>query len=626
MTVLTGILEKVPRDAQITSTVYEGANIVLYTKNRTFFSQGGDIIRALVDEFKKRIDLRADASVRMDAEKTRKLIEEIIPKEADVTQILFEPARSLVTIEARKPGIAIGKDGENLKRIKDESFWTTLVRRESVIPSKITTNIRNVLFTDSEYRRKFLDGVGKRIYEQKKMAAGDEMWARITALGAGRQVGRSCFLLQTPESNILLDCGVNVAAQGKYQFPYLNAPEFHIEDLDAVVISHAHLDHMGFLPYLFKMGYRGPVYCTEPTRDIMALLMLDYIEVSQSSAKQPLFSSADVKEAIKHTINLEHGEVTDITPDIRITLYNAGHILGSAFVHCHIGEGWHNFMYTGDFKLKKSMLFDGAHMVFPRLETVMIESTYGASEDNMPTREDCEKQLISIVKETIAKKGKVIVPSLGVGRSQEIMLILEKFSREEKIDFTVWVDGMVWDIAAIHNAYPRFFNKDVREQIFYEDKDPFLSPIFKQVGSSKERAQVVEGPPCVVIATSGMLSGGPSVHYFKQLADNPKNAMVLVNYQAEGTLGNKIQKGEKEVQVDNEIVKVKLNVHTITGFSGHCDRSELMSFIQKVKPRPRKVLIVHGENSKTLDLASSLHKTFRVETLAPRNLDAIRLR
>jgi hypothetical protein len=626
MTVLDEILNKVPKDAQITLTVYEGANIVLYTKNRTFFLQGGDIIRALVDEFKKRIDLRADPAIRKDAEKTREFISEAIPKDAEVTQILFEPARSLVTIEAKKPGIAIGKDGENLKKIKDETFWTTFVRRESVIPSKITTNIRNVLFTDSEYRRKFLHKVGQRIYEQRKTAVGDEMWARVSILGAGRQVGRSCFLLQTPESKVLLDCGINVAAQGKYQFPYLTAPEFHIEDLDAVIITHAHLDHCGFLPYLFKMGYRGPVYCTEPTRDVMALLMLDYIEVSQASAKQPLYSSTDIKEAVKHTVTLEYGEVTDITPDVRITLYNAGHILGSAFAHCHIGEGWHNFMYTGDFKVKKSMLFDGCQMVFPRLETLMLESTYGASDAIMPSREDCEKHLIKIVKETIQRKGKVLIPSLGVGRSQEIMLLLEKFSREEKIDFPVWIDGMVWDITAIHNAYPRFLNKDVREQIFYEGQDPFLSPIFKQVGSSKERKLVLEGPPCVVVATSGMLTGGPSVQYLKELADNVKNAVVLTSYQSEGSLGSRVQKGEKEIQIDEELVKIKLEVHTLEGLSGHCDREELMSFIQKVKPRPRKAIIVHGENSRTLDLASSLHKNFKIETLAPRNLDVIRLR
>jgi hypothetical protein len=627
MTILDEILAKIPKDAMINSTSYEGANIVLYTKSKVFFMQGGDIIRRLVEDFKKRIDLRADTVIRADEEKVLAVIKESIPEEAQVTQVLFEPARSVVTIESKKPGLAIGKDGDNLRKIKEETFWTPLVRRESVIPSKITTNIRNVLYADSDGRRKFLDQVGKRIYETKRSST-EEMWARISFLGGARQVGRSCLFLQTPESKVLIDCGVNVAATEKYAFPYLTAPEFNIADLDAVIISHAHLDHSGFLAYLFKMGYRGPVYCTEPVRDVMALLMLDFIEVSHGEGKAPLYSSADVKEAVKHTITLEYGEVTDITPDVRITLYDAGHILGSSLVHIHLGEGWHNVLYTGDFKVKGTRLLNPAHHLFPRVETLIIESTYGAAEDIMPSREDCENELINIVKDTIKRKGKVIIPVLGVGRAQEVMVILEKFSRDEKIDFPIYVDGMVWDVTAVHNAYPRFFNSEVREKIFYEDKDPFLSPIFKQVGSGKERAAVVSGGPCVIVATSGMLTGGPSVSYLKELADNAKNALVFVSYQAEGSPGNKLQKGEKEVLLNGggDAVKIKLDVHTISGLSGHSDRNELVNYVQIIKPRPRKIIVMHGESSKCLDLASMLHKTFKVETIAPRNLDVIRLK
>ena len=534
MPIIDEILNKLPADANITSTAYEGANIVLYTKNKTFFQHGGDVIRSTVDAVKKRIDLRADSAIRMDAESTKKFVEKTISEEAEITQILFEPARSQLTIEAKKPGLAIGKDGEILKTIKEKTFWTPLVRRESVIPSKITQNIRNVLYTDSEWRRKFLDRVGKRIYEIRK-SGGDEMWARVSFLGAARQVGRSCFLLQTPESKILLDCGINVAAQGKYQFPYLNVPEFHIDDLDAVIISHSHLDHSGFLPYLFKMGYDGPVYCTDATRDTMALLMLDYVSLGYGTEKNSIYSSTDIKEAIKHCISLEYGEVTDITPDVRVTFNNAGHILGSCMVHLHIGEGWHNFIYSGDYKLRNSMLFDGCQTVFPRIETFMTESTYGGADNTMPSRDECEANLMKIVRETIARKGKVLIPSLGVGRSQEIMLILEKFSREEKIDFPIYVDGMIWDITAIHNSYPRFLAKDVKDKIFYEGNDPFLSKIFKQIGSAKERQAAINGPPCIIIATSGMLTGGPSVQYFKELADNAKNSVIFVNYQGEGT-------------------------------------------------------------------------------------------
>jgi hypothetical protein len=623
MTVLDELLSKLPKDAGITSSDYEGANIVLYTKNKTFFLHGGDIIRQLVSEFKKRIELRADDSIRKDEEKTEKFIREVIPKEADITQILFEPALSSIIIEAKRPGLAIGKDGELLRRIKEETFWIAEVRRESLLPSKITTNIRNVLFTESDYRRKFLHKVGQRIYEIKK-ATVDDMWARISILGAGREVGRSCFLLQTPESRILIDCGLNIAASGRYAYPYLNVPEFHIDELDAVIISHSHLDHCGFLPYLYKMGFKGPTYCTEPTRDIMALLCLDYVELSHGG--KPLYTSADVKEAVKHTISLEFSEVTDITPDVRLTLYNAGHTIGSALVHLHIGEGWHNFLYTGDLKTKKSMLLNPAQSVFPRVETLMIESTYGAPDAIMPSREECEAQLVKIISDTITKKGKVLIPTLGVGRSQEIMLTLEKFSREKKFDFPVYVDGMIWDVTAVHATYPRFLNEEVREQVFYEDTNPLLNPMFKRVGSGKERQQVIEGGPCVIIATSGMLTGGPSVEYLKKLGDNAKNSIVFVNYQAEGSPGYYVQRGDTEMKFDDEVVKLKLNRHSIEGFSGHADKNELIEYVEKIKPRPKKIIVVHGEASRALNIASTYHKLFRVETITPKDLEVIRLR
>ncbi|MGC8885242.1 MAG: beta-CASP ribonuclease aCPSF1 [Candidatus Nanoarchaeia archaeon] len=623
MAILNEILAKLPKNAEIVSSNYEGANIVLYTKNKDFFINGGDVIRQIVSEVKKRIDLRADESIRKSQEESQKFITELVPKEAEITQILFETARSRVTIEAKRPGLVISKNAELLRKIKEETCWTPYVRREGLIPSKITSNIRSVLFTESAYRRKFLHEVGKRIYEIRK-SSGEDMWARISILGAGREVGRSAVLLQTPESNILIDCGLNVAAIGRYAYPYLNAPEFHIEDLDAVIISHAHLDHSGFLPYLFKIGYRGPVYCTEPTRDILALLALDYIELSHMG--KPLYTAADVKEAVKHTITLDFEEVTDITPDVRLTLYNAGHILGSALVHLHIGDGWHNFLYTGDLKVENSLLLNGAKTTFPRVESLMIESTYGSPEDIMPPREECELEQMNIIKKTLARGGKVLIPTLGVGRSQEILLVLDKAAREGSFDAPVYVDGMVWDVTAVHAVYPSFLGAEVREKVFYEEQNPLLNPLFKRVGSAKERQEILNGPPCVILATSGMLNGGPSVEYFKHLAPDPKNTVIFVNYQAEGSPGRAVLRGDQEVKLNDEVVKVALERYSLTGFSGHADYNEILTYVKKLRPKPKKVIVVHGEPTKTLSIASAIHKNFKVETVAPRNLEIIRLR
>ena len=172
-------------------------------------------------------------------------------------------------------------------------------------------------------------------------------------------------------------------------------------------------------------------------------------------------------------------------------------------------------------------------------------------------------------------------------------------------------------------------NSIVRKQIFHKDQNPFLSEIFKRVGSQKERTQVIEETgSCIILATSGMLVGGPSVQYLKQLADNPKNTLLFVCYQGEGSLGRRIQRGEKEMSIDGskEITQVKMEVNTIEGFTGHSGRKQLLNFVYRCDPKPKKVIVNHGESSRCLDLASSIHKLNRIETSAPRNLEAIRLK
>jgi len=624
--IIKEVINFIPKKTDISDAVFEGANIVLYTKNREFFLDNNGLIREIVNSIKKRVELRADPSITMDVEKAEDEIKKLLPKDAGFSQILFDPQRSLVIIEVEKPGVAIGKNGEVLKKIKERTLWIPQVKRTPSIRSKLIENIRAVLYENNDYRKKFLHKIGKRIYDGWTKERRSE-WIRVTFLGAARHVGRSCILLQTPESKVLLDCGIDISSQ-EDQFPILDVPEFNLNELDAVVLSHAHLDHSGLLPYLFKMGYRGPVYCTLPTRDIAALLGLDFISIAQKDARDAIFSSSDIKEMVKHSIVLDYDEVTDITPDIRITLYDAGHVLGSAMVHIHIGNGLHNLLYTGDINYEDSNLLHKAITKFPRLESVIMEATYGGKDDNPPTRKESEEELVKIIKETIARRGKVLVPVLGVGRAQEIMLIVEKCMRNKLIpEVPVYVQGMVWDVTAIHTAYPDFFNVNVKKAIFHKDQNPFLSKIFKHVGSQKEMQEVIEGGPCIILATSGMMTGGASVEYFKTLADSDRNTIILVSYQGPGSLGRRLENGDREIRMsENESVSVKLNVYALKGFSGHSSRDQLMDFVKMLDPKPKKIILIHGESSKCLDLASSIHKQFRVETMAPRNLDTIRIR
>jgi len=630
---MADILKDVQKDLPkgvISSANFEGANIVLYTDSPNFFLEGESQIKEIVNKIKKRVELRAESKLLETQEKTEKIIREIIPADSELTQILFDSQRSIVVIESKKPGLVIGKDGSLLKEIKQKTFWIPLVQRSPAIDSKITENIRAVLYENSNARKKFLNDIGKKIYTEWNPEKIEE-WVRVTFLGGGRQVGRSCILLQTPQTKILLDCGINPAiGDTSERFPYLDVPEFKIDEIDAIILSHAHNDHSALIPYLFKMGYRGPVYTTAPSRDTAALLALDFIGVAYKQAEKPLFSSTDIKEVVKHTICLNFNEVSDIAPDIRITLYNSGHILGSAMVHINIGNGLHNLLYTGDFKFAKTRLLNPANSIFPRLETVMMESTYGAKENVLPLREDVERQLIEKINEVISRKGKVLIPELGSGRAQETMLVLEDAMQKGILPkVPIYIDGMIWDINAIHTAYPDFLNSSLRQQIF-QGENPFASETFKRVGSPQERKLVIEGEPCVILATSGMLVGGASVEYFREFASNKNNCILFVCYQGAGSLGRQVQEGLKETRMMKdgveEVVVVNLEVVTLEGFTSHAGRGELINFISRCNPRPKRIIINHGESSKCLDLASSLYKLTHCETNTPRNLETIRLR
>jgi hypothetical protein len=629
MDILKDIQKELPKGV-VSSANFEGANIVLYTDSPNFFLEGEGQIKEIVNKIKKRIELRAEGKLLESQESTEKQIRSIVTEEAEITQVLFDAPRSIVVIESKKPGMVIGRDGSVLREIKQKTFWTPIVQRSPSIDSKIIENIRAVLYENNNYRKKLLNDTGKKIYEEWNPEKIEE-WVRVTFLGAGRQVGRSCILLSTPKSKILLDCGIDPAAtDNEDKFPYLTVPEFKLEEIDAIIISHAHLDHSGLVPYLFKMGYKGPIYMTAPTRDIASLLALDFIGVAYKQASKPLFSSTDIKEMVKHTICLNFNEVNDIAPDIRITMYNSGHALGSAMVHINIGNGLHNLLYTGDQKFGRTRLLNPAVSMFPRLETVILESTYGSKDDNLPPREECENFLIEHVKRIIERNGKVLIPELGLGRAQETMLILEDAMQKNLLPkIPIYIDGMIWDINAIHTAYPDFLNSTIKQKIF-AGENLFSSDVFKRIGSSQERKEVFEGGSCVVLATSGMLNGGASVEYFREFASNKNNAIIFVCYQGMGSLGRQVQEGLKETTVINdgrkETVVVNMEIITNAGLTAHSGRNELLAFVNHCSPRPKRIIVNHGESSKCLDLASTLYKLNHAETNAPRNLETLRLR
>jgi KH/beta-lactamase-domain protein len=622
------IKKALPRSAAISAVEYEGPEIAIYSKAPKILLDDGDRIKALARKMRKRIVVRSAPEVRLTHEEAEKTVRELVPEEAQITSIDFDISRGEVIIEAQKPGLVIGRSGTTLREITRQTFWRPNVMRTPPIESKLIKQIRYIIQSEAATRNKSFREIGKRIHRPLLM---DNGWIRLTAMGGFREVGRSCMFLQTSESNILIDCGVNVGTPSK-AFPRLDMPEFSIDKLDAVVITHAHLDHCGMVPFLFKYGYRGPVYMTAPTLNLATLLQLDYLEVAEREGKLRPYRDRDVKEAILHTIPLNYGEVTDIAPDVRLTLHNAGHILGSAIVHLHIGDGQYNMAYTGDFKFGRSRLLEPATFTFPRLETMIIESTYGHPTDKMPPRQEVEKKFASILKRALERGGKVLIPVLAVGRAQEIMLVIEDLVTKGRIPkVPVYIEGMIAQATAIHTTHPEALSKKIREMIFHQGVNPFLSEIFVQVDNPEQREEICEGEPCIIMATSGMLAGGPSVDYFRLLAPDEKNMLTFVSYQGENTLGRRIQKGWKEVNMRNRegqttVVPVNMEVTTVEGFSGHSDRKQILNFVKRLSPVPERILCVHGEASKTIGLASTIHKALNIETRAPMVTENIKLR
>jgi uncharacterized protein len=615
-----------PEDIEVTDIELEGPHVVLYTKQLDAFLSGGDLLRQVAQRLHRRVLVRSDPATLMDPKEAEKKIRTLIPPEAEISQLFFEPETGEVTIEAANPGAAIGRGGATLNDLKRQIGWVPTVVRTPPIPSKTVEEVRIHLRNSFDDRRSFLKKVGIRIARDPLP---EKLWARNTALGGYREVGRSAHLLTTQNSKVLIDCGID---PGSDRTPFFNAPELlPLDSLDAVVVTHAHLDHCGLIPVLLKYGYKGPIYCTAPTRDLMTLMLLDAIKVVNQEARKGLYDSSHVRDLVTRTVPLRWGETTDIAPDMRLTLHNAGHILGSSICHFHLGEGDHNLAYSGDIKFERSWLFNPAANRFPRLETLVLESTYGGYRDVQPSRQQATDEFSSLTTRVVGRGGKLVVPVFAVGRSQEVMLVLEERMREGKIPrVPVYLDGMIFEATAIHTAYPEFLNSQLRTQIFQQGDNPFLSDIFRRVDSGQMRAGILDGKePCIVLATSGMMSGGPVMEYFRAWAPDEKNGLLFVGYQAEGTFGRRLQRGLSEAtfldgprQVS---VPVKLDIATIEGFSGHSDRVQLMNFVASLDPRPQRIILNHGEESKTIDLASSLHKRFNLESRAPYNLEAIRL-
>jgi uncharacterized protein len=661
------ILKSIPSESQITFVRFEGPNIALYTKNPKFaLTELTYFLSSLSKTLKKRFIIRTDPSSRLPEDQTRQAVVKLLPKDVQVSAIFCDDATGEVVLEVSKPEAI---DPNMLVQIAQSTGWIAHTRRSPHIPSSSIITLHSTLKSSAKERTEFLQKLGKRVFREPLIVSSvngndtvprqqqqrqqtttitttatseprsnkPQSWSMsreevmLFCLGGVKQVGRSCFIVVTPETKVMLDCGINPGEMsGLDAYPRLDWFNFDLDDLDAVVISHAHIDHQGFLPTLFKYGYRGPVYCTEPTLPLMILLQTDSVKIANSNGTYLPYATRDVNEVIKHCITLPYGKPTDISPDVTITLNNAGHIMGSATVHLNI-SGAHNILYSGDYKYAKTQLLDSAVSMYPRVETLITESTYGNTTDVMPDQQSVYRGFTESINKTLMEGGKVLLPVPAVGRAQEIMLVMAKEMKEGRlIESPIYIEGMISEASAIHMSYAHYLGSDVRKSVS-QGINPFQSEYFTVISGYGKRDDILNDEnPAIVMATSGMLEGGPSVEYFKELAPNPKNKMMFVSYQINGTLGRRVLDGAmSEVSMMDKsgkvkVVPVRCQTQKIDGFSGHSDFNQIMNFVSRI--RPKRVLVNHGEKSKSENVASAIYSRLKIRSGVPDNREIVRLR
>ncbi|MDF0679449.1 MAG: MBL fold metallo-hydrolase [Candidatus Nitrosocosmicus sp.] len=463
------ILQNLPKECSLTKIEYEGPRIALHTNKPQFLLENNKILSNIVGQIKKRIVLRIDESIRIDEREVQKVAEKHVPQESGITDILFDPALGEATIFVRKISEII-KDEKITNNIILESGWKISFKKtpKSMVAIK---NINKIIRNASDYRIQFYKRIGEKIFREK---LDPNIEANLSSLGGFAEIGRSSMILSTNESNVLLDCGMNLYTKDPLsRFPRFDSTGIKLSEIDAVLLTHAHFDHTGFLPMLFKYGYDGPVYCTEPTSYLIYVLYREYIKRYGSDAH---YTDKEFEKIFSHLIHLNYNIVTDVAPDIKVTFYNAGHVLGSTSFHLHLGNGDHNFVYTGDIKFGKSSYLENAVWNYPRVETLLIEGTNGGREDSYLSREDAQERLIEEINKVIGNQKLVLMPSQLIGTSQELLITLDMLIKQKKIKkCKLYIDKLVTEINSIHEFNLEFLNRELQQSIISNDYNPFRS-------------------------------------------------------------------------------------------------------------------------------------------------------
>lgn len=426
---------------------------------------------------------------------------------------------------------------------------------------------------------------------------------RVTFYGGAGEVGRSCIMLEEGRKRLMMDCGVKLGE--KTEFPLIDDSE--LKKTKDIAVTHAHLDHIGYLPHAFSKGARPTVLATKPTRDLMGVLLADYNKLQTLGGRRKQFTQKDVDLTLKHTKMIEYHE--KVNASFPFTFHYAGHIMGSAMMMVKKKGG---ILYTGDICSRKTRILDPCEKGL-RAKTLITEHTYGAKKDVLPSYKKTGKQLVDIINKTLNRGGHVVIPSFAVGRAQEILMLLDDYMRSGAIaPAKIFIEGMIGKAMRIYRHNAIYANDDIKKRILMSEDDPFRSKAF-HYPKFRNRYDVLS-EPSIIVSTSGMLSGGPVLFYLEKLGSDPKNTLIFVGYQAEGTRGRKVLGGQRKIRIKDREIELKMKIESVR-ISGHSDFNELVDFVNSIKGL-EKIYVVHGHKNDFPDAISE-----KYDVVVPRLLE-----
>jgi len=437
---------------------------------------------------------------------------------------------------------------------------------------------------------------------------------KVTPLGAGQDVGRSCLLLTIGGKNIMLDCGMHMGYNDERRFPdfsYITQDEPLNEHLDCVIISHFHLDHCGALPYMTEMKgpYNGPIFMTVPTKAIAPILLEDMRKVAvDKKGEKDFFTSAMIKDCMKKVIAVNLHQVYRVDADLEIKAYYAGHVLGAAMFQVRVGN--QSVVYTGDYNMTPDRHLGAAWIDKCRPDLLITESTYATTvRDSKRCR---ERDFLKKVHDCVDKNGKVLIPVFALGRAQELCILLETYWERMNLKVPIYFSAGLTEKAT--NYYKMFIswtNEKIRKT--FVDRNMFD---FKHI-KAYDRSYVDNPGPMVVFATPGMLHAGLSLNIFKRWCTDEKNMIIMPGYCVSGTIGHKILGGQRRIEFEKgQVTEVKMSVQYMS-FSAHADAKGIMQLITWCEPD--NVMLVHGEGEKMKFLKTKIKQEHGIDCFMPAN-------